>query len=150
MRCLSLLLCLFSLNTLYSQSLFDNAIECIKRYEGLHNEAHHPYVGYGHKLLPGESYPANLSEVQADSLLRADILKRCRLFRRYGKDSLLLSVLSYNVGTTRVNQSNLLKKLKNGNRDIYIDYISFRLINGKVSMVLERRRKEEYDLLFNQ
>ena len=28
----------------------------IKKYEGLHGPKHHPYVGYGHKLLPGERF----------------------------------------------------------------------------------------------
>lgn len=149
MKQLFIVVCLLAVNTLYSQSLFDSAVECIKRYEGLHNESHHPYIGYGHKLLPGENYPANMSEIQADSLLRADVLMRCKLFRSYGQDSLLLAVLSYNVDDSKVRNSKLLRKIKNGNRDIYADYISFRLINGKMSKVFERRRKEEYDLLFN-
>ena len=33
-------------------SRFELAVACIKKYEGLHGPKHHPYVGYGHKLLP--------------------------------------------------------------------------------------------------
>lgn len=40
-----------------------------------------------------------MTERQADSLLRADLLSRYALFRRFSKDALLLTVLSYNVGT---------------------------------------------------
>lgn len=133
----------------FSQSLFEQSVDCIKRYEGLHRQEHHPYVGYGHRLLPGEHFSADMDESTADSLLREDLSRRCALFREFGRDSLLLAVLAYNVGETRVRNSRLVKKLQSGERDIYHEYISFRLIKGKVSPVLERRRKEEYDLLYN-
>ena len=32
-----------------------------------------PYIGYGHRLLPHEKLTENLSEAQADSLLRCDL-----------------------------------------------------------------------------
>ena len=38
-----------------SDSLFERAIACIKRFEGWHGN-HLPYVGWGHKLLPGETF----------------------------------------------------------------------------------------------
>lgn len=131
-------------------SPFDVAVECIKRYEGLHSDKHHPYVGYGHKLLAGEHFAANMSEQSADSLLRADLLHRCKTFRAFGKDSLLLATLAYNIGESRVLKSRLAQKLKAGYRDVYDDYITFRLINGKVSNQLEKRRKEEFNLLYNE
>lgn len=133
----------------FSQSLFEQSVDCIKRYEGLHTARHHPYVGYGHKLVAGETFTAEISEACADSLLRVDLLRRCALFRGFGRDSLLLGVLAYNVGETRVLKSRLVKKMRSGCRDIYREYTSFRLIKGKVSAVLERRRKEEFKLLFN-
>lgn len=133
----------------FSQSLFEQSVDCIKRYEGLHTARHYPYVGYGHKLMAQETFTAEMSETCADSLLRADLLRRCAVFRSFGRDSLLLSVLAYNVGETRVLKSRLAEKLREGCRDIYKEYTSFRLIKGKISPVLEQRRKEEYDLLFN-
>lgn len=39
-----------------SQLLFDEAVKCIKRYEGLHSERGLPYVGYGHRLLGGRIF----------------------------------------------------------------------------------------------
>ena len=134
----------------FSQSLFEQSVDCIKRYEGLHKARHHPYVGYGHKLVANETFTAEMSEVCADSLLRADLLHRCAVFRSFGRDSLLLGILAYNVGETRVKKSQLVKKLRSGCRDVYREYVSFRLIKGKVSAVLERRRKEEFKLLFNE
>ena len=44
----------------------------------------YPYVGYGHKLLPGDKFIPAMKERQADSLLRADLMKRLMMFRDYG------------------------------------------------------------------
>lgn len=121
-------------------------------FEGWHTGP--DYIGYGHRLLPGEKLTANLTEVQADSLVRADLLKRYATFRQFGKDALLLSVLSYNVGEYRllgygeIPKSNLIKKLEKGNRDIYKEYISYRKYKGKVIPSIERRRKCEFVLLY--
>lgn len=136
------------------KTLFDSAVEIVKRYEGWHTVRDAPYIGYGHRLLPGEQLTANLTEAQADSLLRSDLMKRCAVFRYLSKDSLLVSVLSYNVGIYRllgygkIPKSKLIHKLEQGDRDIYEEYISFRMYRGKVIPSLERRRKEEFKLLF--
>lgn len=136
------------------KKLFERAVACIKHFEGWHTARNHPYIGYGHKLLPGEKLTCNLSRAQADSLLRADLRKRYVTFRRFGKDALLLTVLSYNVGEYRLTgsgkipKSNLIKKLEKGDRDIYKEYISYRKYKGKVVPSIERRRKCEYVLLY--
>ena len=96
------------------QDKFNLAVECIKRFEGWHGERKHwPYVGWGHKVLPGEKFTNNISKAQGDSILRADLRKLCRMF-------------SY----------------------IYDEYVSFRCYRGKVVPSIERRRKEEFRLLF--
>ena len=136
------------------KKLFERAVACIKYFEGWHTTRNHPYIGYGHKLLPGEKLTSNLSRAQADSLLRADLRKRYVTFRRFGKDALLLTVLSYNVGeycligSGKIPKSNLIKKLEKGDRDIYKEYISYRKYKGKVVPSIERRRKCEYVLLY--
>lgn len=136
------------------KTLFDSAVEMIKRYEGWHTVRDAPYIGYGHRLLPGEKLTADLTEVQANSLLRSDLMKRCAVFRYLNKDSLLVSVLSYNVGIYKllgygkIPKSKLIRKLEQGDRNIYEEYISFRMYRGKVIPSLERRRKEEFKLLF--
>ncbi len=135
-------------------SLFDKAVACIKSFEGWHSARHHPYIGYGHKLLPGERLTSNLTEAQADSLLRADMIKRCHTFRRFGKDALLLAVLSYNVGEYRllgsgkIPKSTLIRKLEAGNRDIYREYVSYCHYKGKRHAGLLKRRKTEFALFF--
>lgn len=135
-------------------SLFDRAVACIKSFEGWHYARHHPYIGYGHKLLPGEKLTCNLTKAQADSLLRADLIKRCSTFRRFGKDALLLTVLSYNVGeyrllgSGRIPKSTLIRKLEAGNRDIYQEYISYCRYKGRRHAGLLKRRKTEFALFY--
>ena len=134
---------------------FNLAVECIKRHEGWHGN-HLPYVGYGHKLLQGETFTPGMSKAQADSLLRADLRKLCRMCSRFGKDALLVATLSYNVGYYRlvgygkIPKSRLIQKLEAGDRDIYDEYVSFRCYKGKVIPSIERRRKAEYMLLFEK
>lgn len=135
-------------------SLFEKAVNCIKGFEGWHSARHHPYIGYGHRLLPGERLTCNLTKEQADSLLRADLIKRCSTFRRFGKDALLLAVLSYNVGeyrllgSGRIPKSTLIRKLEAGNRDIYQEYISYCRYKGRRHAGLLKRRKTEFTLFF--
>ena len=81
---------------------FERAVCCIRFYEGMHRAKDYPYVGYGHKLRPGERYSANMSTYEAEQLLRKDLRELCAMFRSYGQDSLLLAALSYNIGPYKV------------------------------------------------
>ena len=133
-----------------AQDRFEQAVALIKQAEGMHSAQHHPYVGYGLRLRPGEQFTAGITEERADSLLRSDLRQKCRVFRRFGSDSLLLGVLAYNVGEYRLlgygehPKSRLIEKLEAGDRDIYGEYVSFRKYKGKVLPSLERRRKMEF------
>ena len=73
--------------------LFERAVLIIKKFETLHKPKHWPYVGYGHQVQPGEPYRrgVQLTERQADILLRKDLRKFCAMYSKYGKDSILLS-----------------------------------------------------------
>lgn len=136
-------------------SLFEEAVVLIKEWEGWHT-AHYPYIGYGHRTAPGENLKSDISEETADSLLRSDLKKKCAVFRRFGKDSLILGVLSYNVGEYSLlgygkkPKSALIRKLETGNRNIEYEYMSFRKAKGKMLHSLERRRRAEYNLLFDK
>lgn len=81
---------------------FERAVCCIRFYEGMHRAKDYPYVGYGHKLRPGERYSANMSTYEAEQLLRKDLRELCAMFRSYGQDSLLLATLAYNIGPYKV------------------------------------------------
>ena len=69
---------------IYRLPPFERAVRCTKYFEGWHSEKHHPYVGWG------------LTKRQADALLRKDLRKFCVMFRKFGRDSLLLSEISDN------------------------------------------------------
>ena len=75
----------------------ERAVRCIKYYEEWHDiKRNYPYIGWGHRILPHEKFSKNLTYQHADSLLRSDLTKLCAMFRKYGKDSLLLSEISDN------------------------------------------------------
>ena len=79
--------------------LFERAVRCIKFYEGWHDiKRNYPYIGWGHCVQPHENFKKNLTLEQADSLLRSDLRTFCGMFRKYGKDSLLLAVLLTMLG----------------------------------------------------
>lgn len=87
---------------------FERAVLIIKKFETLHKPKHWPYVGYGHQVQPGEPYRrgVQLSERQADALLRKDLRKFVALYDDFrSNDALLLGVLAYNCGPGVVNKS---------------------------------------------
>lgn len=129
---------------------FERAVIIIKKFETLHKPKHWPYVGYGHQVQPGEPYRrgVQLTEKQADALLRKDLRKFVSLYKAYGKDALLLGVLAYNCGPGVVNKSTVLKKLKAGNRDIFKSYTAHCRYKGKFHKQLHQRRLTEFAALF--
>ena len=131
---------------------FERAVLIIKKFETLHKPKHWPYVGYGHQVQPGEPYRrgVQLTERQADALLRKDLRKFCALYSQYGKDSILLACLAYNCGPGVVNKSSVLKKLKSGNRDIFKSYTSHCRYKGKFHKQLHQRRIMEIMILFQK
>ena len=74
----------------------DIAVELIKKYEGMHDRSDYPYYGYGHRRLPNENLSYDMTETEAEALLRKDLAVRYKLFRRFGKDALILSEISDN------------------------------------------------------
>ena len=140
---------------IYRLPRFERAVRCIKFFEGWHTERHYPYVGYGHQLQPGERYSARtMTRKQGEALLRKDLRKFCAMFRQFGKDSLLLATLAYNVGPYRllgsgkIPKSKLIRKLEAGDRNIYQEYIAFCNYKGKRHKMLLKRRKAEFALLY--
>ena len=130
--------------------LFERAVLIIKKFETLHKPKHWPYVGYGHQVQPGEPYRrgVQLTEAQADALLRKDLAKFCALYSQYGKDSVLLGALAYNCGPGVVNKSSILKKLKSGDRNIFKAYTSHCRYKGKFHKGLYNRRLTELAALY--
>lgn len=135
---------------------FDLAVAIIKHFEGWHDSRHYPYIGYGHRIQPGEHIRLPLTRRQADRLLRSDLRKLCRLFSYLGKDSLLVATLAYNVGsgtllgTATRPRSTLIRKLEQGNRHIRSDYLRYCHWNGKIVKSIRKRRMVEWELLWEE
>ena len=140
-------------NLPYTKKQFEMAVACIKHFEGWHNMK--AYVGYGHQVQKGGRYSSRtLTKEQGDLLLRLDLMRNLYLFRNYGKDALLLSVLASNVGpyailgTSKRPKSRLLRKIERGDRNIYNDYRAFCRWHGRQVPSIKFRRQVEYDLFF--
>ena len=128
---------------------FERACVLIRHYETLHTPAHWPTIAYGHVVKKGEKYQKRqYTHAEADRILRKDLSTLCAYYRSYGRDSLLLACLAYNVGSGRIQNSTLLKKLRSGNRDIHHEYTSFSRYKGKRHPGIYRRRWMELELLF--
>lgn len=135
--------------------LFDRLVTSTKYFEGWHTQRTTPgHVGYGHRIQPGEHFPNSLTRRQADSLLRSDLMQHYRLYTRYGKDALLLTALSYQIGSAKLlgkgkyPKSTLLIRLERGDRDIFPLYLSFCKWKGKSIPSIRKRRWVEYKLLY--
>ncbi|MFS2877242.1 lysozyme [Phocaeicola vulgatus] len=140
---------------IYRLPLMERAFLCCRYFEGWHDQSCHPYVGWGHRLQPGERYSARtMTKRQADALLRKDLRKFCAMFRKFGADSILLGTLAFNVGPAkllgnkRYPKSTLIRKLEAGDRNIYREYIAFCHYKGKRHAMLLKRRKAEFALLY--
>lgn len=133
-----------------SLSLYERAILLIKHFETMHHPKHWPYVGYGHQVQPRDPYRrgVQLTEAQADALLRKDFNYFCSLYRHMGRDSIICAALAYNCGPGVVNKSTFYKQLKSGNRDIAASYAAHCRYRGKPHQGLKDRRLAELTLLF--
>lgn len=123
---------------------YERAVLIIKHHETLHDSRRYwPYLGYGHRKLPGEKYfrGYKMSEREADLLLRKDLNKFIGIFNDLKPmDALLLGVLSYNIGPGAVKKSSVYRKLKAGDRNIFKAYTAHCKYKGKFHKGLYKRR----------
>lgn len=125
-------------------------MDFIIKHEGWHGKDNYPFVGYGHKLTKEDKFNHNISRSFARELVIRDLKQKCSVFKEFGKDSLLLGILAYNVGEGNVIKSSITKKIKSGNRSIYDNYVSFCKYNGKIVPSIKERRIKEYKQFFNK
>lgn len=60
----------------------------IKRFEGWHG-GKGQYIGWGHRVQPGEKFSHNITHQQGDSILYEDLRKLFNQFKGYGDYALL-------------------------------------------------------------
>ena len=136
-------------------------IDKIKRYEELrlnvyNDAAGNPTIGWGHKLLPGETF-ITITEEFALELLRNDlaiaenaIKSNVTVPLSSGQYDALVSFI-FNIGVNAFHKSTLLKKLNQGDyagaANEFKKWIKITINKEKVdSLALKKRRDMEYQL----
>jgi lysozyme len=133
-------------------------LELLKRSEGFRS---HTYldgngfatIGYGHRLLPSESFPGGVSEAQGAAMLVSDVRLAERAVGRLVKVSLTQSQFDalvdfcFNLGQGRLAASTLLKDLNEGRFDEAGDQLlRWDHAGAGVSAGLKARREAEFQL----
>ncbi|MFP5208119.1 MAG: lysozyme [Acidobacteriota bacterium] len=100
-------------------------LELLKKFEGFRSHiyldpAGLPTIGYGHRLMHPESFPAGIDEAQAAGLLAADIREAEQAVEHMVEVPLTqgqfdaLVDFCFNLGAGKLASSTLLKELKAG------------------------------------
>jgi lysozyme len=106
--------------------LSEAGLELIKRSEGFRDQAYldiagFPTIGFGHRLVHPECFPAGISQAQGESILLNDVREAEQAVVRLVKVSLTqgqfdaLVDFVFNLGAERLAGSTLLKELNAGN-----------------------------------
>ena len=128
--------------------MFEKSVALIKRYETLHKPRNWPYIGYGHRVLPGERYRRGvvLGEKEAEALLRKDLIKNIKFFEDQGEHAIMLGTLAYNIGIGNVKKSTVYSKIAAGDTAIRSNYLNHSMYRGKQHKGLRQRRVDEYEI----
>jgi lysozyme len=110
-------------------------------------------IGYGHKLLPGESYPAGLTEPVARLLLARDAEAAERAVARFvripltqGQFDALVDFV-FNLGAGRLATSTLLCQLNHGNIGAAaLEFVKWDHCGTRENACLKTRREAEMRL----
>jgi len=133
-------------------------LELIKRSEGFRNRTYLdvaglPTIGYGHLLLPRESFPNGIEEAQATQILAADVRAAEQSVQRLVKVALTqgqfdaLVDFCFNLGAGRLASSTLLKVLNGGRYEAAAEQLlRWDLAGGEVNAGLKARREAECQL----
>jgi len=113
-------------------------------------------IGYGHKLLPSESFPKGVTLAEAASLLERDAAAAQQAVARFvripltqGQFDALVDFV-YNLGAARLASSTLLHELNDGNLGAAaLEFLRWDYCGGKVNAGLKSRREAEMRLFLN-
>jgi lysozyme len=133
-------------------------LELIKRFEGFRSRqytdvAGFPTIGYGHRIVPPESFPGGLSEPQAANLLARDVSAAelavghlVKVALTQGQFDALVD-FCFNLGSGRLAGSTLLRVLNGGRYgDAVEQLLRWDLAAGEVNLGLKARREAELRL----
>ncbi len=135
-----------------------SGIDFIKSFEGFSatpykDGAGFPTVGYGHKMLKGETFPDGVDTDSALSLLETDLQPVVSIISSLVKTPLTqnefdaLCSLAYNIGCGAFRNSTLLKCLNENDFDkASAEFTKWDHAGGEVVDGLLRRREAEQEL----
>jgi lysozyme len=133
-------------------------LELLKKAEGFSSHIYKdvngfPTIGYGHRLLHPESFPAGISESQAAEILVSDVREAEQTVGRLVKVPLAqgqfdaLVDFCFNLGSGRLASSTLLKILNNGHyNDAAEQLLRWDVAGGMENAGLKARREAEFAL----
>jgi len=136
-------------------------LDLLKRSEGFRSLVYkdmngYPTIGYGHKLLPGQSFPEGIDEAQGTVMLEADVRDAEAAVARLVKVPLTqgqfdaLVDFTFNLGSGRLASSTLLKILNLGNyADAGAQLLRWDIAAGEENAGLKARRQAEFALWNN-
>lgn len=138
-----------------------NGLSLVKSFEGLRLTKYQDVVGkwtigYGHLILPSESFPAPITESQAEALLRKDlsiseagVSNLVKVPINQNQFDALVS-FTFNLGVGNLQNSTLLKKLNAGDKQGAADeFLRWNKAGGKEVAGLTRRRAAERSLFLS-
>lgn len=138
----------------------DAALDLIKGFESFEATVYKdgngfPTVGWGHKLLPGESFPDGVTRAQADGILRQDCEVAERAVAKYVEGELTDNEygacvsLCFNIGSGNFQKSTVARLLNEGDKPAACTaFMNWDHVGTAVSDGLARRRRSE-QALFN-
>jgi lysozyme len=141
-----------------SMQLSEEGLELIKRSEGFWGKEYRDVagiatIGYGHRILAGESFVSGITESQALSILEEDVRQAEDAVGRLiqvaisqGQFDALVD-FCFNLGAGRLAGSTLLRELNAGRTDAAAQQLfAWDHAGGKVSEGLRARRRAEFEL----
>jgi len=112
-----------------------------------------PTIGYGHRLLPEETFPEGVSDSEATNLLAADVHtaelavhRLVKVLLTQGQFDALVDFV-YNLGAGRLAGSTLLKELNNESYEAAAaELLRWDHAGAREVEALEARRAAEFEL----
>jgi lysozyme len=133
-------------------------LNLIKEFEGFRSHAYTdvaglPTIGYGHRIVPPESFPNGIHESQAAAILAKDVAEAERMVTRLVSTKLTqgqfdaLVDFCFNLGSGRLAKSTLLRALNAGRYEAAAEQLLlWDVAGGEVNPGLKARREAELRL----
>ncbi len=132
--------------------------DLIKRFEGYRGQPYAdisglPTIGYGHRIVPPESFPDGVSRIQANAILARDVAVAEQAVSRLAKVPLTqgqfdaLVDFCFNLGSGRLAGSTLLHCLNERQYDAAAEQLLlWDMAGGEVNLGLKARRQADLSL----